>query len=92
MDGWRQHYEKSMCGQLFFLQETPWLYGMLKTCSINLIPGKYRSSKRFLEDWVEKLCAEADETLAATNTTVTAQDEPVVYAKTKQMVEKTRHS
>lgn len=88
VDVWRQHYENSMCDQLFFLQETPWLYTMLKTFNIDLIPASYKNSKRFLEDWVEKLSAKADKTLAATNTSIAAEDEPVVYAKTKQMVEK----
>ncbi|OAQ60249.2 cytochrome P450 [Pochonia chlamydosporia 170] len=94
MDTWREHYENSMCHETFFVQETPLLYGILKKLSIDLLPKKYACSKLFLEDWVENLSTKADTTIAATKKSdasgqpaVAVQDEPVVYAKAKQMVE-----
>jgi hypothetical protein len=79
---WRVHYENLMCHDAIFVQETPYLYKILKMAGIDLLPKQYTQSRESLERWMLEIATKADRAAKqnqATSLPLDSADEPVVY-------------
>lgn len=87
---WRQHYENSMCHESFFVQELPILYKLVKRLGFDLLPGEYRESRKFLEEWMSDMVSSADrpaDDSKRSGKRTRFTDQPTVYEVTKAAVE-----
>jgi len=88
---WRTHYENTMCHETFFAQELPRLYRLMRFLSIDLLPSKYRDSKKFLERWMSDMASKAETVINQKHKTrlqLAPADEPIVYETARTAVNK----
>lgn len=84
-----EHYEQRYCKESFWPQELPRTTRFLKTVGINMVPKTNVQSTKYLEQWMMRLCDNADvaSSLADRGELKDAGDIPIVYQQVKRAVD-----
>jgi cytochrome P450 len=66
----------------FYSSELPWLKPLCRAVGIHLIPRQFDASNDILEEWLRRMCNNADRTM--NQSALTPGQEPIVYKQFKQ--------